>query len=190
MQNRSSHESGLALLLSLIVVSVVLAVGLSLLNITLKQFTLSATARDSEMAFHAANTGLECMQHYRGQEAWRTVLLNDDANPSTDAPDLFCAGVEPTYTATAHYLNGADDQYMYNYVYRYDVSDTCIETSMYLMDLRESDEELSRSVNEGLSELECAAGVVCTTIFSRGYNRACSDLDSIRIVQRELTIQF
>ena len=153
---KSTHENGLALLLALIVVSVVLAVGLSLLNITLKQFTLSATARDSEMAFHAANTGLECMQHYRGEEAWREVLLNDDADPDTDAPELSCAGAEPTYTATDHYLDAANDQYVYNYVYRYDVDNMCIESSMYLMDLRESDEELVRTVDEGLEELTCA----------------------------------
>ena len=190
MQTKRTHENGLALLLSLIVVSVTLAVGLSLLNITLKQFTLSATARDSEMAFHAANTGLECMQYFREHDAWRTVLLNDDANPATAAPAFWCAHKAPSYTGTRHYLNTNRDQYVYNYVYRYSVNESCIETSMYLMDLRESSYPLTRTVNEGLEQISCVSGVVCTTIFSRGYNRACSDLDSIRIVQRELTIQF
>ncbi len=52
-------SAGFALLLTMIVVAVTLAVGLSLLNITLKQFTLSSTSRDSEIAFHAADSGLE-----------------------------------------------------------------------------------------------------------------------------------
>jgi hypothetical protein len=185
-----TRERGLALLITLILVSVVLAIGLSLLNITLKQFTLSSTARDSEIAFHAANTGLECMQFYRADDAYKTILLNDDGDPDTSAPSLACAGASPSSSGTSHYLNPADGQYVYNYTYQYTIDNTCVETSMYLMDMRESDDELTRTVNEGLDTISCDAGVVCTTIFSRGYNRPCGNLSSIRIVQRELTIQF
>lgn len=191
---QKNRSTGFALLLTLIVVSVVLAIGLSLLNITLKQFTLSATARESEIAFHIANAGLECMQYHRNDPGTRTVLLNDDADPGTSAPSLSCPGSTtpgPSYAATNHYLNPGADEYVYNYIYRYNLeNDTCIETSMYLIDARDSDDTITRSINEGLSSISCSEGAVCTTIFSRGYNRSCGDLGSIRTVQRELTIQY
>lgn len=180
-----TNQSGFALLLTLVVVSVVLAIGLSLLNITLKQFTLSSTARDSEIAFHAANTGLECMQFHRKVPSTRTDLLNGGS-----APTLQCAGVNPTSKTTNH-VTYSSSRYVYNYQYKHTVGNTCIETSMYLLDMSNSSSGLSNyAVNEGLETLSCSAGLVCTTIFSRGYNRSCNDLNSIRVVQRELTIQF
>lgn len=185
------QKEGFALLLTLIVVSIVLAIGLSILNITLKQFVLSATSRDSEVSFHAANTGLECMQYHRADDATRDVLLNDDGNSGTDAPTLRCANVDPISEDTDHYLNSAADEYVYNYQYTYEVdANSCIETSIYLMDARENDNSFSYTIDEGLDSITCAAGTVCTTIFSRGFNRSCNDLDSVRVVQRELTIQF
>lgn len=181
-----SGEQGFALLLTLIVVSVVLAIGLSLLSITLKQFTLSSTARDSEMAIHAANSGLECMQYHRGRPATRTDLLNGGAGPS-----LSCAGSSPIYSATDHYINAGANEYVYNYIYRYNLdATTCVETSMYLIDARTSPDEVTYEADEGLETLTCTNGVVCTTIFSRGFNRSCSSINSIRVVQRELTIQY
>ncbi|MFW6210467.1 MAG: hypothetical protein ACOC4E_03185, partial [Patescibacteria group bacterium] len=58
---RQPHAtSGFALLITLLVVGVVLAVGAVLLDLTIKQVQLSSTAKDSEIAFHAANAGMEC----------------------------------------------------------------------------------------------------------------------------------
>ncbi|MEX0930842.1 MAG: hypothetical protein WDZ68_00955, partial [Candidatus Paceibacterota bacterium] len=156
-----------------------LAIGLSMLNITLKQFTLSLTARDSEIAFHAANTGLECLQYTRNSDP--TAFLNPNA------PSVTCGG--DTSAPTKKHPGGG----VYGHVYTFDVDgndgDMCIEVSLYTASPSGSD--ITRPLNnEGLAEFECPAGVTCTMIFSRGYNRACDDRDSIRTVQRELTIQF
>lgn len=178
-------QSGFALLLTLIVVSIVLAIGLSILNVTLKQFTLSSIARDSEIAFHAANAGLECMQHHRHVPSTRDDLLDGGS-----APALQCAGVDPEYTETNHESLSGNRQ-VYNYVYRYDIAEgRCFEMSMYLLDTQSGSDIEDYSVDEGFETISCTEGVVCTTIFSRGFNRSCDDVGSIRTVQRELTIQF
>lgn len=52
-----NREGGFALLLALIVSSVVLAIGISILNISVNQINLSATARESEFSFQAAHIG-------------------------------------------------------------------------------------------------------------------------------------
>ena len=45
-------------------------------------------------------------------------------------------------------------------------------------------------VGEGLSSGSCEDMQRCVYIFSRGYNRECSSIGSIRTVQRELTLEF
>jgi hypothetical protein len=56
----SSDKKGFALLFSILVSVMVLAVGTSIINIALKQVILSGAGRESQFAFYAANTGLEC----------------------------------------------------------------------------------------------------------------------------------
>lgn len=185
----SNHktENGFALLLTLIVISVVLAIGLSMMHITMKQLSLSNIARDSEVAIHAARTGIECMQYHRGLAGMLDNLLGRDG--STAAPLLQCAGTSPL---TRESYTPAPD--VYNYKYSYNVgSSMCVETSMYLLDASARSATMNINItsrNEGLTSLRCTAGAVCTTIFSRGFNRSCNNLNSFLTVQRELTIRF
>ena len=51
----TAYNKGYALILSIVVSSVVLSIGLSLLNIVQKEIILSATGRDSQFAFYAAD---------------------------------------------------------------------------------------------------------------------------------------
>ena len=184
-------QNGFVLLLTLVVVSIILAIGLSMLNITMKQLTLSNLARESEIALHAASSGIECMQFHRVDPRTRQILLNEDSDPDTTEPLLSCAGTTPINSSTNHDLNLTTNGLLYNYLYDYDVDgDKCVETSMYLIDLRNETSDVTRTVNEGLDEISCDGGSVCTTIFSRGFNRACADIDGPFTVQRELTIEF
>lgn len=189
---KQQNSEGFVLLLTLVVISVVLAVGLSMLQITMKQLTLSNIARESEIALHAASTGIECMQYYRGLPATREVLLNDDEDQSDASPPVLACGDVVALTSEAnHDIDLNNDEYVYNYQYRYQLpSGLCLETSMYLVDGRAANSDITTTVSEGLEEITCETGSVCTTIFSRGYNRGCSDLGSIYTVQRELTIEY
>lgn len=53
-------EGGYTLLFAILVASLVLAIGISILSINKKEFLLTASARDSAAAFYAADSGLEC----------------------------------------------------------------------------------------------------------------------------------
>ncbi len=57
-------NGGYALMLSIVVSSVVLSIGLSLLSIVQKELILSGTGRDSQFAFYAADAGLECVLYW------------------------------------------------------------------------------------------------------------------------------
>lgn len=56
----NNKKNGYTLLFSVLVASLVLAIGVSILNISKKEFMLTTSARDSAMAFYAADSGIEC----------------------------------------------------------------------------------------------------------------------------------
>lgn len=58
---------GFTLLISVVLASVVLAIGLALLDIAYKQVILSSSARNSQYAFYAADAALECALYYDQQ---------------------------------------------------------------------------------------------------------------------------
>jgi len=59
---------GFTLLIAVVLTSVLLSVGLALLDIALKQVTLSSTARQSQYAFYAADSAMECALYWDQQQ--------------------------------------------------------------------------------------------------------------------------
>ena len=56
---KNNYKKGYTLLFSVLVSSLLLAVGISILNISKKEFLLATSARDSSSAFYAADSGIE-----------------------------------------------------------------------------------------------------------------------------------
>jgi len=86
----TAYNKGYALILSIVVSSVVLSIGLSLLNIVQKEIILSATGRDSQFAFYAADGGVECALYwdigYTDTKAFPENLAETNGNDSPSAP--------------------------------------------------------------------------------------------------------
>lgn len=87
---QNSSERGFTLLVAVIVSSLVLAIGLSILNITLKEFILSSIARESEYAFYAADAGMECALFWDGLN--RNRFGSSAATPPVVPTYVQCAG--------------------------------------------------------------------------------------------------
>ena len=66
---RLKSHKGYTLLFAVLVSALVLAVGISLLNTTRKELTLTSGARESDYAFYAADAGYECALYYDYQGA-------------------------------------------------------------------------------------------------------------------------
>lgn len=60
MIRQSQYNRGYTLLFAVLVSSVVLGIGISILNIAKKEFLIATSARDSSAAFYAADAGVEC----------------------------------------------------------------------------------------------------------------------------------
>lgn len=63
-KNLQSDNRGFALLFAVLTSSVLLSIGASIFNLTLKELVLSSSGRESQFAFYAADTGVECALYW------------------------------------------------------------------------------------------------------------------------------
>src|SRR3989338_9684883 len=94
MKEQQPHNlrKGFTLLIALLVIGIILAIGLSILNITLKEFILSGIARESAIALGAADAGMECALYWDS---------SSDGNKFDPAPNsalpITCMGTSSTW---------------------------------------------------------------------------------------------
>lgn len=65
---KTAVQRGFTLLIAVVLTSVILSVGLALLDIAYKQVILSSTARQSQFAFYAADSAMECALYWDQQQ--------------------------------------------------------------------------------------------------------------------------
>lgn len=70
MHIKKSGQRGYTLLFAVLISALVLGVGVSILNIARKELLLNSSARESQYAFYAADTGYECAVYWDSQGAF------------------------------------------------------------------------------------------------------------------------
>ncbi len=86
---KANARSGFTLFVAVIVSSMLLAIGLSLGNIILKQLIFSSTGKESQIAFYAADSGAECALYWdRKDIAGLTTFEGVFASTTTDVDIL------------------------------------------------------------------------------------------------------
>ncbi len=208
IQKNTNNQSGFALLLAIVVSSIVLAVGLTMLSITVKQLTLSAVSRESSISFEAAAASLECIRYWRLKNP--TDYSKDSYTTSgTTAPTITCFGSDETNppavvnSAVAKKIHSNSNGYINEFRYQMDwntgVEQLCLEMDLYLMVSSADSDYTYNFKNAGISSVAgtngvktCLSGDICTMAITRGYNRSCSDVSnsSLLTVEREITTQF
>ena len=183
---QTRREAGFSLLLAMIVASVALSIGIALLGLTVKQLDLSVTARDSEVAFHVASAGIECLQWFRYQNA-NDLLQNDDRN----LHDITVRCFGQTIAFNDQNSNNRRE---------YDVSATgsfggsnfCVQMDLGIVTVDASNR--SRDFGSFGVSGDCPEGDACTVAHARGYNVPCNasgdPVTTQFSVQRELTAEF
>ncbi|MFZ2556155.1 MAG: hypothetical protein WAZ27_04455 [Minisyncoccia bacterium] len=118
---KSNNQKGFTILLSALVASLVLTLGIAVFSVAQKQVILSSLGRSSQYAFYAADTGVECalywdMRHEYFSTTTSGVTLQCDGNPPRTSsgspgtlpyvmnfriePNGYCVDVEVTKSAT------------------------------------------------------------------------------------------
>lgn len=180
------RTSGFALLLTLIVVSVLVAIGLTVLDLSIKQIRLSTNAKESETAFHAANAGVECARYWR-RMASSTMEAGGNISPTCFS--VTASNISPTSIVS----NPPNAAYKYDYQFSWGAKPRCTKVSTLVIAA-----VATTTVNDmqdyfsGYPENSktCTAGERCTVLSVRGYNRACTTASGYGSVEREVLLQF
>lgn len=97
-KNYKNKQGGFTLLFAVLVSTLILAVGASMITIALKQLTLSSAGRESQFAFYAANTGLECALYWdlhpqvENDGSLKNTFPAKDQNVRNDFDNVICSG--------------------------------------------------------------------------------------------------
>lgn len=176
------QQSGFALILTLIVVSVALSIGLSMLDITVKQLTLGTTTRESEVAFQAAAAGMNCLQYGRNE-----YPSNSQINSGTFVLDCLNSAITMTDSDATSWKQ------VFMSDFDWDLGGgkkLWIELEMTVIDAIAGSHNYTDPRTGTVKS--CAAGNICTYAIVRGHNRDKVTIQSGSIfsVERELTAEF
>lgn len=190
MIDKRKQQSGFALLVSLIVVAAVLSIGLAILDLSIKQVRLAATTKDSEIAFHAANAGMECARFWRRSK---------DAEMTTgaDADNISCfgasaVGVPGVPVATSGGGGGVAYSYDYEFTWNDDQSCSVISSIIIVSGADPTTVSSMPDLIPGYPDptFVCEAFSQCTAAAVQGFNRPCGQRTNFGTIQREVLLEF
>jgi len=179
-ERRVNPRSGFTLLISVLVVGIILAIGLSILTITLKEYLLSGIARESVIALNAADAGIECALYW---DHHPTDGNRFDLTPS--GPSITCMGQTKS---TIPGPSGAAQNFQFNWPEGTIPVCADVTVTKYFSTTLNVPMDGSPSCSPGPNC--CPMGIECTVVTSRGYNKACSQLNTPRTVERALYTRF
>lgn len=187
--------------MTLLVISVIIPVAITILDVTSKQVRLAGNARDSEVAFHAANAGLECAQQVR-----RALAVSMEST-STAAISASCfndtASVSPDDSIPVVGSNGRVRYFAYQLDWGTPPLQRCSQIDTLII-VSEPDQDTTVEADEiravipsypaAAPDKTCEESSVCTIISARGYNRACpaalGGTFGAGTIQREVLLEY
>lgn len=102
-----SDNRGITIYIAVTITAALILVSFSIINITLKQITLSSTGRDSQAAFYAADSGIECALYWNlrnptnpGFSAFDPAAPVQDINCNSTPISVSRTGATSTFTMT------------------------------------------------------------------------------------------
>jgi hypothetical protein len=195
-KNVHTSERGIALLITLLLITVLLGVSSSLLNITLKQFQFASIGLASEMSFQAANAGMECIlaHDYLDQDLSTPNSLESKFDIGQSRPNISCMGVSSPGSGPV-VVSGSEQAYEFSWddAMVTNTPSLCTRVSIFKFyeDPAADGNTQGPDMNAALRRSGfCAEGVNCTVVQSRGYNVACASINNPRTIERELTQRY
>ncbi len=171
------------MLFAVLVSSVLLSVGVSIFNLTIKELVLSSSGRESQFAFYAADTGIECAIYwdFKATEpgtmyatstdsagSWRETIVDTQA-PTCVGVDLAPSFKNPVFVSPSPV--SATTQFELTIPNEFPVGTPAPYCAIV-------------TVTKATT-----GGITTTTISSRGYNMGCSSTDQNKI-ERALKVTY
>lgn len=154
------------MLVAVLVVSIILAIGISILSITLKEYLLSGVARESAIALNAADAGMECVLYWdraAPPNGNKFDVVGELTAPSAGT-SFECMG-QPRTTP------GAGSTAAQNFQFSWGNPAVCARVTMTKYFSTSGSVPMGQNAAGNL--ISCPQGVECTRVVSLGYDRAC-----------------
>ncbi len=175
----AKNSGGFSLLYAVLVVSILISVGLSMADIATRQIVLSSSGRDSQIAFYAADSGIECalfwdLKNPSGQSAFSTSTAS---TISCNGQSIFTnSQTVPTNPTVSSLIGGGGE---------------ADPTSIFYIDFNLGSQPLAYcaivTVNKSSNPVPGGSSIL-TKIESRGYNTC--DVANPRRVERAIRVQY
>lgn len=165
INGHGQKQAGFAMLFAVLVSSVLLSIGLSIFNLTVKELVLSSSGRESQFSFYAADTGAECAIYwdFKGKDIFATTS-SDFRSPSPANPD--CVGALINISPSVSGPSSATTEFSLNIPTEYCAIVTVTKSST-------------------------GPPIIKTEIDSRGYNTPCPiDTPNQNRVERALKVTY
>jgi len=169
---KKNTEEGVALLMAVLTVSILLAIGLTMLSFVIKQFSITSSSRESVNAIYAADAGIECalLWDIRGHEP-PPDFFGALVFPATTNPDI---GAGNTIMCSGTDISG--------WTVDYPAANTVVTTF-----------ELDFGTSCAIVEVtKLLVGIVeNTSVRSNGYNVGCGTYDTdLNAVERTIKVDY
>lgn len=160
----SKSTTGFAMLFAVLTASLLLTIGISIFNISFKELSISTNARESQIAFFAADSARECALYWDAKKGYFPSCIDD--NPT-------CTESEPNDKYDDSIIcNGSIVTIIKN------PSNTTIATTTYRNDyenlksfIKYSDSNLDPEADVDITKyFNSADNSITTTISARGHN--------------------
>lgn len=190
--NSKKNAAGFALLITIITLTVVISVTLAIVELSLKQLELSVSSTDSELAFQAANAGIECARYVRNHAA------NDTDFETGQSVTFDCMGSSPTANPNHPGSTGAGDVYVYSTELDWGTApqQRCSHIEMVTMVAGDTGSDLEYAGIQSIipaypsGTKTCELGGRCTVVSVTGYSSNCATKNAVSTLKRELLIEF
>lgn len=188
-------NKGFTLLFAVLVSVLLIAIGASMINIALKQVILSGAGRESQFAFYAANTGIECALYWDlhpQNNGAGDVSYTFPANGQSlrdDFSGVTCDGGQ--IKNGTGFSNDSKNQFTTDASgYSWDNSfDTYPNDYTFRMSIENTDANTLYCAQVTVTKESAADNRVKTTITSQGLN-TCDPDNNARAVERALVLEY
>ena len=187
INNTNKKQQGFVILFSILVSTIILLMSAGIFRIAQKESVLSSYSRESQVAFYAADSGLECALYWDisrqiSETKFRVYDVDGTVtnfNCGTDA-----SGDSQTIPSTKYGVVGG--QYAHAFGFRYANLDADAGCSFVFV-------EKNNPVLLDPANPETSLSTVETRVTAVGYN-ACNgnipDIDDPTLLERRLTVQY
>lgn len=196
MKKKSKQKNmGFVILFAMLISSLILLITAGIFNVVQKEITLSSAARESQRAFYAADSALECALYVDligvpldggSNPTLRTPFR---ANPAANSwenysgiPEYSCGGVE----MSSYYLRDSGGTRLYEipYVFRYQNSFNQSDSSCAYVLVEKELRDTNPSDNPNMTEIRI------TAVGFNVCNGDVPDFDDPTLLERRLSITY